>query len=77
MRARHRPPTPLTPLEHLVIEATNRSIHGTLSVAAEKIGEELAREMLADPEFRASFQALVHQQAQAIMARLSAPIERG
>ena len=58
-------------LENLVEAAVGRSISGTLTVAAEKIGEELAREMLADPEFRAAFQMLVRQQAQAIMARLT------
>jgi hypothetical protein len=65
----------MTLLERLVSEATSQSIQGALRVAAEKVGEELAREMLADPAFRASFQALVRQQAQIILGRLNDPVQ--
>jgi hypothetical protein len=60
-----------TGLEMLTAQATNDAVLARLRVTAEAWGDELAKEILADEEFRAAFKALVRQAARDIVARLS------
>lgn len=43
----------MTPLERLVSQSVTASAATTLNRTAEKLGEELAAELLRDPDFRA------------------------
>jgi hypothetical protein len=65
-----------TNLERIVEEATARTLVGSVSIAIEKIAEEIAKEALADEEFRESLRALTRASAKQIMARLAAAEEK-
>jgi hypothetical protein len=65
-----------TNLERIVEEATSRTLVGSVSIAIEKIAEEIAKEALADEEFRESLRALTRASAKQIMARLAAAEEK-
>ena len=54
-------------LERIVRERTAYTTVGTLSVAVDRLAEELAREVLADEEFRKSFNKLIRSMARDIM----------
>ncbi|TMA81667.1 MAG: hypothetical protein E6J72_04890 [Deltaproteobacteria bacterium] len=54
-------------LERIVRERTAYTTVGTISVAVDRLAEELAREVLADEEFRKSFHALIRSMARDIM----------
>ena len=62
-------------LERLVELQTEASIVGSHRIAIEKIGAEIAHEILSDEAFRKSLHAIVRQQAAAIMTRLTTPHE--
>lgn len=48
-----------TALEDLITAATAHALEATLVQTTQKIAEDIAREMLADPNFRAYFKSLV------------------
>jgi hypothetical protein len=60
-----------TGLEALAGHATSDAVLARLRVTAEAWADELAKEILADEEFRTAFKALVRQAARDIVARLS------
>jgi len=49
----------MTQLEHLIQESVSRSVVNTLHRATETIAEELAHEILKDPNFRQQMRLLV------------------
>jgi hypothetical protein len=51
----------LTSLERLVRETVARTTVTTISNATERIAEEMAREILKDPAWRAAMQALIRK----------------
>jgi hypothetical protein len=57
-------------LERIVKERVAYTTVGTVSVAVDRLTEELAREVLADEEFRQSFHALIRATARDIMDEL-------
>ena len=57
-------------LERIVKERVAYTTVGTVSVALDRLAEELAREVLADEEFRQSFHALIRAAARDIMNEL-------
>jgi hypothetical protein len=59
-------------LEELVAEMTARTWRGTVSVAIEKIAEEIAKETLQDEDFRRALHLLVREQSRLILERLNA-----
>jgi hypothetical protein len=54
-------------LDTLVREAMDYTLTSTIRVAAEKIGEEIAKELLADETFRQQLKALAQKHAQEIV----------
>lgn len=50
-----------TALEDLITAATAHALEATLVQTTQKIAEDIAREMLSDPNFRAYFKTLVAQ----------------
>ena len=57
-------------IERIVEERVGHTTVGTLSVAVDRIAEELAREVLADEDFRQSLHALVRVRSRQLMDRL-------
>jgi len=57
-------------LERIVDVHAAHAAVGTVSVAVERMAEEMAREMLADETFRRRFREFVRRRAQAILDRL-------
>lgn len=60
----------MTPLERIVQAHVQNAAVTTVSRATETIGEELARELLKDPAFRAELKALAHGHFTATMTAL-------
>lgn len=60
-----------TRLDEIIREVTSRSLVGTISISIEKIAEEIAKEVLADPEFRESLRALTRAATRQIMSDLA------
>ena len=54
-------------LDTLVREAMDYTLTSTIRVAAEKIGEEIAKELLSDETFRQQLKALAQKHAQEIV----------
>ena len=65
---------PQSPLDLVIQDQTTASITGTVRIAIEKIGEEIAKEILSDPDFREALHATVKAQSQEILARLTSPL---
>ena len=59
-----------TLLERIVDERVGQPLVGTISVAVDRLAEEIAREALADPDFRRTIRELVSVRSRAILARL-------
>jgi len=59
-----------TLLERIVEERVGQTLVGTISVAVDRVAEEIAREALADEEFRPTIRELVRVRSRAIMDRL-------
>jgi hypothetical protein len=59
-----------TRLDEIIQEVTSRALTGTVSIHIEKMAEEMAKDVLADQEFRESLHALVRKAAKEIMADL-------
>jgi hypothetical protein len=57
-------------LDHLVREAMDYTLTSTIRVAVEKIGEEIAKEILTDETFRQHLKALAQKHAQEILQSL-------
>lgn len=57
-------------LERIIDQHAGHATVGTVSIAVERMAEELAREVLADDEFRQSFRALVRLRSRQIRDRL-------
>jgi hypothetical protein len=60
----------VTLLERIVEERVGQTLVGTISVAVDRIAEEIARDALADEEFRRSIRELVRVRSRALLARL-------
>jgi hypothetical protein len=58
-------------LDRIIDEVTARTLVGSVSIHIEKMAEELAKDILADEEFRESLRALTRQAARRIMADLA------
>jgi hypothetical protein len=61
----------MTHLERLIKAHTEASTSTTLSAATERVAEELAREAVKDPAFRAELQALIRKHFGATMQKLA------
>ena len=59
-------------LERIVDERVGQSLVGSVSVAVDRIAEEIAREALADETFRRTIRELVGIRSQALLTRLLA-----
>jgi len=59
-----------TPLEQIVEERVGQTVVGTLSVAVDRLAEEIAREALSDETFRRAIRELVRQRSQELLDRL-------
>jgi hypothetical protein len=57
-------------LDKLVRDAMDYTLTSTIRVAVEKIGEEIAKELLADETFREQLKALAKKHAQEIVQSL-------
>jgi hypothetical protein len=57
-------------IERIVEERVVQTTVGTVSVAVDRMAEELAREVLADDEFRQSLRTLVRLRSRDLMDRL-------
>jgi hypothetical protein len=57
-------------LDHLVRDAMDYTLTSTIRVAVEKIGEEIAKEILSDETFRQHLKALAQKHAQEIVRGL-------
>ena len=62
------PEDDLTELQRIITAAAQRSTVGYLSRTAEKAGEELAQEIMRDPEWRAQIQAIIRSGVQTLEA---------
>lgn len=60
-------------LDRIIEEVTAHTLAGSVSIAIEKIAEEIAKETLADEEFRESLRALTRAAAKRILAQLAEP----
>ena len=60
----------MTHLERLIKANTEATTVTTLSAATERVCEELARETVNDPEFRAELRALIRKHFSTTMRRL-------
>jgi hypothetical protein len=58
-------------LNQIIAEVTARTLVGNVSIAVEKMAEEIAKDILADEEFRESLRALTRAAAKRIMADLA------
>ena len=65
---------PDTILEEYVREQTVDTLTGSFKIAINKIGEEIAKEVLNDPAFREALLTMVRQNAQQIVERMTTPI---
>jgi hypothetical protein len=68
MRKRSHEPTDL---ERLIEQSTADALVARLRVTAEHLGDELAKELLADEEFRRAIKELARATAQRVLERLS------
>lgn len=59
-----------TLLEKIVDERVGQSLVGTVSVAVDKMAEEIAREALADETFRRALRELVRVRSQKLLDEL-------
>jgi hypothetical protein len=59
-------------LNQIIEDVTSRTLVGSISISIEKIAEEIAKETLADEEFRESLRALTRAAAKRIMTDLAA-----
>jgi hypothetical protein len=57
-------------LDKLVRDAMDYTLTSTIRVAVEKIGEEIAKEILSDETFRQQLKALAQKHAQEIVRSL-------
>lgn len=57
-------------LERIVEERVGEPLVGTVSVAVDRIAEEIAREALADDRFRRTIRELVYRRSQALLDEL-------
>jgi hypothetical protein len=57
-------------LERIVEERVGHALVGTVSVAVDRVAEEIAREALADPTFRRTIRELVRVRSQELLDRL-------
>jgi hypothetical protein len=57
-------------LERIIEERVGQTLVGTISVAADRIAEEIAREALADDTFRRTIRELVRRRSQELLDRL-------
>jgi len=57
-------------LERIVDERVGQSLVGSVSVAVDRIAEEIAREALADETFRRTIRELVRLRSQELLDRL-------
>ena len=65
-----------TLLERIIDERAGQTVVGTVSVAVERMAEEIARETLKDETFRRTLHELVRRRSQAILDRLLGNGER-
>ena len=63
----------LTELHRLITGAAQRSTIGYLSRSAEKAGEEMAQEIIRDPEWRKEIQTIIHGGVRYTLEALQAP----
>ncbi len=63
-------------LERIVDERVGQTFIGTVSIAVERIAEDIAREALADTTFRQTIRELVRVRSQALLKRLLGNRER-
>lgn len=61
-----------TALEKLVQETVRSSVATTLVLATDRIAEQMAREILTDPTFRAELQSLIRTAFSATVRELGA-----
>ena len=59
-----------TMLERIVDERVGQSLVGSVSVAVDRIAEEIAREALADDTFRRTIRELVRRRSQELLNQL-------
>lgn len=59
-----------SPLERLIDERAGQMLVATVSVAVEKIAEEIAREALSDESFRQTLRVLVQERSKALLEEL-------
>jgi len=67
-------------LERIVDERVGQSLVGTVSVAVDRIAEEIAREALSDETFRKTIRELVRRRSQQLLDQLlqnGKPSKRG
>jgi len=57
-------------LERIVEERVGQTLVGTISVAVDRVAEEIAREALADEEFRRTIRELVRLRSRTLLDRL-------
>lgn len=57
-------------LERIVDERVGQTLVGTVSVAVDRLAEEIAREALRDPTFRRSLHELVRRRSQDLLDKL-------
>jgi hypothetical protein len=57
-------------LERIVEERVGQSLVGTVSVAVDRVAEEIAREALADATFRRTIRELVRVRSRELLDRL-------
>jgi hypothetical protein len=57
-------------LEKIVEERVGHTLVGTMSVAVDRLAEEIAREALADETFRRTIRELVRRRSQELLDRL-------
>jgi hypothetical protein len=60
-------------LEQLIAQQVSASVVTTLSRATDKIAEQMAQEILKDPEFREHMRALIKRAFEATFVRLGEP----
>jgi DNA-binding transcriptional regulator YdaS (Cro superfamily) len=63
----------MTFLEQIIAQQTSATTVTTISRATETIAEELAQEILKDPEFKAEMKTLIRQAFRHTVARLNEP----
>jgi hypothetical protein len=58
-------------LDRIIDEVISRTLVGSVSIGIEKMAEEIAKDVLADEEFRESLHALLRAASKRIMAELT------